>query len=276
MNKTFFLLLFSLPSLSLALDPRFDRWAQIREPSTPPSQILGFYSAGCLSGAAKFDQDSSGHAVMRLSRNRRFGHPDLIHYLQTLSHDLHHQGLPLLLIGDMSPPRGGPMANGHNSHQTGLDVDLWLRMSARRPNASQRESWTATSYVRNRKTLLKNWGTTQARLVATAAAQDGVNRIFVAPAIKKYFCEHQPKAPWLYRLRAWWGHEEHIHVRLNCPAGSTTCQVQDPLNPNDNGCGEELAWWFSKEADDDWEKLKGDTSERQFPNLPPACESLVN
>ena len=31
-----------------------------------------------------------------------------------------------LLIGDMSQPRGGPMLNGHSSHQIGLDVDIWF------------------------------------------------------------------------------------------------------------------------------------------------------
>ena len=39
------------------------------------------------------------------------------------------RGLPPLWIGDLSQPRGGPMPFGHASHQTGLDVDVWLDLS---------------------------------------------------------------------------------------------------------------------------------------------------
>ena len=32
-----------------------------------------------------------------------------------------------LYVGDISQPRGGPMLTGHASHQSGLDIDIWMR-----------------------------------------------------------------------------------------------------------------------------------------------------
>lgn len=258
-----------------ALDPRFEDWAKITVPTEGPARVIGLYSAGCLEGARKLTLDGPGFSFMRTSRNRYYAHPDMESYLHALAANLRRQNLPLLLVGDVSPPRGGPMATGHNSHQGGLDVDLWLMMRAKRPTAAQKESLSAPLYVKERKSLRSNWSSTQVKLIATAAEFESVNRIFVAPAIKKYFCDHFPKAPWLYRIRAWWGHEEHLHVRLNCPIDSPLCQNQTPLNPADPGCGDELAWWFSKEADEEWQKMITSPGERVFPALPPECESLV-
>ena len=64
--------------------------------------------------------------AMRLSRNRRWGHPTMIKLIEKLSRDAVADGWPGLLIGDISQPRGGPMLTGHASHQIGLDADIWL------------------------------------------------------------------------------------------------------------------------------------------------------
>ncbi len=265
-----------LPFSVFALDGRFEKWAKVQDPYPGPARVIGFYSAGCLAGAEKQPLDGPGISLMRTSRRRFFAHPEMKNYLQKLAHNLRHQGLPLLLVGDISPPRGGPMVSGHNSHQGGLDADLWLRMSSRRPTNAQKESWAATKFVQDRKTLLSNWSATQARMVTAAADFDNINRIFMAPAIKKYFCDHYPKAPWQYKLRAWWGHEEHIHVRLQCPADSPQCVAQTPaLDPANSGCGEDLEWWYSKEADDEWQKIISTPGEREFPALPPECELMI-
>jgi len=270
------LLAFLLPWTAFGLDGRFDDWAKIQQPLAGPARTIGFYSAGCLAGAEKLPSDGTGYSMMRTSRRRYFAHPNMNAYLVELTRELRRQGLPLLLIGDISPARGGPMATGHNSHQGGLDADLWLRMSGTRPSKAQKESWTATSYVENRKKLRSNWSAAQVKLVAAAANFDAVERIFIAPAIKKYFCDNMPGAPWLYRLRAWWGHEEHLHVRLKCPADSPLCVAQTPaLDPADPGCGDELAWWFSKEADDDWQKIVNTPALRQFPDLPAECAAMT-
>lgn len=254
----------------------FEQWAKIKVPLPGPAQPIGLYSAGCLGGASTLSSDGEGFSVMRLSRARYFAHPEMISYLENLGEKLHAVGAPLLLIGDVGPPRGGPMISGHASHQMGLDADLWLTPGKTRPTDQQRESWGAPSFVIGRKKLKKTWGSKQVNIVINAADFPEVNRIFVSPPIKRYFCKNFANAPWLFKLRPWWGHEEHVHVRLNCPANSPLCQIQAPLNPHDNGCGPTLDWWFSKEADDEWKKMITHPTPREFPDLPAECAQMVN
>jgi penicillin-insensitive murein endopeptidase len=253
----------------------FAKWASLSTPLAGPPSAIGFYAAGCLQGAQTLPLDGDGYAVMRPSRRRYFGHPALIDYLTRLAAATHERTGRLLLIGDMAPPRGGPMLSGHASHQTGLDADVWLTTRTARPTASQRERLGAPSYVVGRKRLRPAFTRAQASLLAEAANHDEINRIFVSPPIKRYMCREYPEAPWLYRLRGWWGHEDHFHVRLLCPSGDASCTDQDPLNPADNGCGAELDWWFSAEADQQWRDILASTAPRQFPELPAACSAMT-
>src|SRR5258705_11768760 len=64
---------------------------------------------------------------MRLSRNRNWGHPDLVALVEKLGiESSKHDGWPGLLVCDLSQPRGGPMVSSHASHQVGLDADIWF------------------------------------------------------------------------------------------------------------------------------------------------------
>ncbi len=253
----------------------FDQWAKITTPLLGTPAAIGFYSAGCIAGAQKLPGDGTGYAIMRPSRNRFYGHPKLLEYLTGLAAKTRQEKMPFMLIGDMGPPRGGPMLSGHASHQDGLDSDIWFMMLAKKPSARDREKLSALSYVSGRKKLKKTWGSTQVKMLTAAADNDEVNRIFVSPPIKKYFCQKFPKAAWLYRLRPWWGHEEHFHVRLQCPADSPLCKPQEALDPTNSGCGSDLDWWFSKEADDEWAKITSSTEPRAFPTLPPECDAML-
>jgi penicillin-insensitive murein endopeptidase len=49
---------------------------------------------------------------------------------------------------------------------------------------------------------------------------------------------------WLGMVQPWWGHDFHFHVRLVCPSDSGECTPQPP-RPVDDGCGQELAYWFT-------------------------------
>ena len=136
------------------------------------------------------------------------------------------------------------MKNGHWSHQIGLDVDLWFRMSVRKPSRKERESWSAESFVKDDRHLTRRWNDRERKLVEIAAKSPLVARIFVHPAIKRDLCEHFPKAAWLYKMRPWWSHQDHLHVRLECPPGAPSCKGQEPLDSHDPQCGKELDWWF--------------------------------
>lgn len=254
--------------------PEFAKWASHKTPTSGESQIFGTYQAGCIAGAQALSFDGTGYFVVHKSHARYYGHPTMIAYLSDLGKKMDRNLYPKIAIEDISYPRGGPFLTGHSSHQVGLDVDISLVGAKSIPSMAESENWASPSFVHDRKILLPTWGKEQTQLVELAASAPEVNRIFVAPAIKKYFCENKANAPWLYKLRSWWGHDDHIHVRLNCPATSPDCKSQAPLDTLKNSCGAELDWWYSAEADAEAKKQDVDTSVRDFPALPANCENL--
>lgn len=212
---------------------------------------IGSFARGCLAGAKALPIDGDTWQVMRLSRNRMWGHPDLIAVLERLARrapvEAQWRGL---LVGDLSQPRGGPMLTGHASHQIGLDADLWLTpMPARRLSRHERENMSATNLVR------ADWldvdpavySPAHLALIRLAAREKAVARIFVNPAIKVALCRDAgADRAWLSKVRPVWGHNFHFHLRLACPAGSASCQDQ-PLPADGDGCGAELQSWVKRQ-----------------------------
>ena len=187
--------------------------------------------------------------AMRLSRNRNWGHPDLVRLVERLAADARvHEGWPGLLIGDMAQPRGGPMRTGHASHQVGLDADIWLTpMPDRRLTSKEREDLAATDMLGPYKLTVDPavWTPKQGALIKRAASYHDVERIFVHPAIKKALCETAGfDRQWLSKVRPMWGHNYHFHVRISCPTGSPACRSQALPSTTDDGCGKELDDWF--------------------------------
>src|SRR5476651_1872429 len=91
-------------------------------PTEVAARSIGFYSRGCLAGAKALPVNGESWQVMRLSRNRMWGNPAMIAFLERFSRKAASQGVwPGILVGDISQPRGGPMLTGHLSHQIGLD-----------------------------------------------------------------------------------------------------------------------------------------------------------
>jgi penicillin-insensitive murein endopeptidase len=213
---------------------------------TSPNPI-GFYSHGCLAGAEALPIDGPHWQVMRLSRNRMWGHPNLIHVIEDIANKLPKAGgWDGILIGDLSQPRGGPTASGHASHQVGLDVDIWLTpWPGRTLTHEEREQISAINLVTaDWHHVNKLWTPQQIALIKTAAQEPLVERIFVNPAIKKELCRvvHGDRS-WLHKVRPYYYHEDHMHVRIFCPHGATACKPQPPPSSGD-GCGSDLAWWF--------------------------------
>ena len=65
----------------------------------------------------------------------------------------------------------------------------------------------------------QQWSSRQADVLRSAATPDVVARMFVNPVIKRAMCSQFPGAAWIRKLSPWWGHDDHFHVRLHCPAG---------------------------------------------------------
>lgn len=220
------------------------------EPAPLAARSIGGYAKGCLAGGAALPINGPNWQVMRLSRNRNWGNPRLLDFLERLASDARAlDGWPGLLVGDMSQPRGGPMVNGHTSHQIGLDADIWLTpMPDRTLTPQEREDMTAESMLKDPFSVDPEVFTLQhVKLIKRAASYPQLARIFVHPAIKKALCEQAPRAGkergWLGKVRPWWNHHYHFHVRLYCPAGSDGCENQPPVR-GDDGCGQELKDWY--------------------------------
>ena len=127
-----------------------------------------------------------------------------------------------ILVGDISQPRGGPMLTGHASHQIGLDADVWLTpMPDHTLSREERETMSAVDMVTEDGLSVDraHWTPAQAAIIKAAAEEPEVERIFVNAAIKKALCETAKGQPWMNKVRAYWGHNYHFHIRIKCPAG---------------------------------------------------------
>lgn len=249
-------------------------------PAATQPAVHGFYSKGCFAGGMAMATDGPHWQAMRLSRNRRWGHPEMIALLGRLSREAVADGWPGLLIGDISQPRGGPMLTGHASHQIGLDADIWFQpMPNRRLSYRERETMEFVSllkpdslYVDDRK-----WTPAHAAILKRAASYDKVERIFVHPGIKKKLCDTVGgDRSWLNKIRPLWGHDSHFHIRISCPEGSAGCRDQRGTGTGD-GCDESLAWWFTEEP---WRPAKGPAKPKArdvmtMADLPNACGAVL-
>ena len=126
------------------------------------------------------------------------------------------------------------MLTGHTSHQIGLDADIWLTpMPDHIMTPQEREDMTAVSMLKDPFSVDPNIFTlAQVKLIRRAASYPQVARIFVHPAIKKALCQMAPQVgkdtSWLGKVRPWWNHHYHFHIRLTCPPGSDGCENQKP------------------------------------------------
>ena len=272
-----------LPPLANPTDPATpakELFGRKTQPIPLKARSIGFYAHGCLAGGTALPINGRTWQVMRLSRNRNWGHPDLLAFLERLAAKAPKVGWHGLLVGDMSQARGGPMLTGHASHQVGLDVDLWLTpMPSRELSREEREEMSATMAVAadRRDVDPKVWTPAHTAIIRAAAEDPQVERIFVNAAIKKALCRDAGATRgWLHKVRPWWGHDYHFHVRIKCPADSPECEGQ-PEPAGSEGCGHELDYWFA-------DAILHPPPPREPPkkkppltlaNLPAACRQVV-
>ena len=258
--------------------PAKQLFARKLTPFPGPPRSIGGYAEGCLAGATALPIDGPTWQVMRLSRNRNWGHPNLIAFLKRFANNAKKVGWNGLLIGDMSQPRGGPMINGHSSHQIGLDADIWfMPMPHHVQSREEREfSFPPDVVAKNQQDVdPEAWTHTHTDLISTAAQDPAVTRIFVNAAIKKALCrESGLDSTWLAKVRPWYGHSEHFHVRIGCPADSPACKSQ-PLVPAGDGCGHELDRWRPVLPPLPSQIPKKPKPDIALAALPPACKGIV-
>src|SRR5262249_9025164 len=258
------------------LTPAKELFARKSTPFPGPPRSIGGYFDGCLAGAVPLPITGPAWQVMRLLRNPNWGNPQLRRFIERFAENSRTVGWNGLLVGDMSQPRGGPMRSEHRSHQIGLDVDIWFTpMPDHVQSREEREFGEAADVVApdQRDVDPEVWTPAHAKLIRAAARDPAVIRILVNAAIKKALCrEAGADRAWLFKVRPWYGHAEHFHVQLACPAGSAECKPAAPPRAGD-GCGDDLDSWF-KES-----RLHPPPTKPKPPltlaGLPPACKQIV-
>lgn len=249
-------------------------------PAATAPASFGFYSKGCLAGGVAIAVDGPHWQAMRLSRNRRWGHPAMITLLERLSREAAQDGWNGLLLGDISQPRGGPMLSGHASHQIGLDADIWFTpMPNRLLSFEEREKIASQSLIKSGSLHVDDrlWTPAHAAVLRRAAGYDDVERILVHPGIKKKLCDTVTgDRSWLRKVRPFWGHDSHFHIRIGCQPGSSGCKPQRDTTPGD-GCDGSLAWWFTEEP---WRPNKNPDAPKArdimtLASLPSACRQVL-
>ncbi|WP_407331265.1 penicillin-insensitive murein endopeptidase [Enterovibrio sp. 27052020O] len=252
-------------------------WEDVSEPSKGSEQSIGSYANGCLSGAEALPLKGQGYQVIRPSRQRYYAHPDMVTYLKKLASKTHKFGLDDLMIADISMPRGGNFSSGHSSHQTGLDADIWLSFAPESLTQQTLESPTPISVVdlKNYSIRRDDWMEDHAILFQVAASEPEVARVFVHPVIKETLCGMEwEDREWLRKLRPWWGHHYHMHVRLHCPDGNLGCVPQNSI-PVGDGCGSELMSWRPKP--DDGKKNKVTVTKKKKVKVKPSeCQIVLS
>ncbi|MBV8925984.1 MAG: penicillin-insensitive murein endopeptidase [Bradyrhizobium sp.] len=241
-----------LPPLERPDDPHLGAkqlFARKLLPSAQPTRVIGEYTRGCIAGAVPMPITGDTWQVMRLSRNRNWGHPDMIALLKRLSVKAHRDaGWPGILVGDIGQPRGGPALSGHASHQLGLDADIRLTpMPDHLLSRQEREEMSATMMVRDDRLDIdpKVFTSGHVAVIRDAAMEPAVQRIFVNAAIKKALCrEATGDRSWLEKVRPWFGHDYHFHIRMRCPPAATECKGQTDQTGGDGCKPSDLAYWF--------------------------------
>ncbi len=252
-------------------------------PTLGKAMAIGYYPRGCLQGGVPLPTTGPTWQVMRLSRNRNWGHPRLIQFLEKFAPlAAKATGWKGIMVGDLAQPRGGPLPYGHTSHQIGLDVDVWfMPMPDHTLSKEEREKTSATNLVADDWKHLnpKTWTPQHVAFIKTAAEQPEVERVLVNAAIKQELCrvEGKSKESWMAKVRPWYGHHDHIHVRLKCPADSPNCRKQPPV-PGDDGCGAKaLDYWFSdKVLHPKITTPKKPPKSLTLADLPPACKTVLS
>lgn len=275
-----------LPALSNPDDPNVaakELFGRKLTPAKLQTRSIGFYAKGCIAGAQALPINGETWQVMRLSRNRNYGHAELITLLERLAKKVPRvSDWPGLLVGDISQARGGPMLTGHASHQVGLDADIWLTPMPRRElSRLEREEMSATMVVAANRLDVdpKVWTRGHVAVIRAAAQEPDVERIFVNAAIKKALCRDAGNGDrsWLSKVRPMYGHDYHFHIRIKCPSGSDDCTPQEPPTTAEGCSAGDLAYWFSDAV---LHPKPPKTPPKPKPpmtlaQLPPACKQVL-
>ena len=240
------------------------------------SEPVGNYNNGCIFNSHSLKVSTDTYQVAHPRKQRYFGDESMVRFIERYSAAVKKNGVGNVLVGDVSTRYGGRLNTGHASHQNGLDADIEFYLD--RINPKDLDKPHANILVtRDKKTTNSLFNRKYYDLIMLAAKDPLVERIFVSPAIKVKMCEmtaDENMHKYLHKIRPWFGHTEHFHVRLRCPAHAADCEKQTPI-PEMNTIAEEkeeaLSWFLPPPTD-----VAKNIQKKPKPELPARCERLAH
>lgn len=204
-------------------------------PALFASEAIGFYSKGQLQKAQSVFEHGTAIHKLFVARKRLYT-TDEMHKVLTDASDFLHSTFPeaeVLQVGDLSLKDGG-LAEGHASHQNGLDADIVYLRNNGYVQPAESKSWEE-DFVLNQSpsknfNLERNFS-----LFKHFVKSAPVGRIFVDIALKRSLCEFAQKSgdlkkaetiQVLRRLRPANLHRTHFHLRLDCDPSDNECTKQ--------------------------------------------------
>lgn len=275
----FFLIIIS-PINSYSKSP----WEKLKKPIVAESESIGNHNLGCLIGANPVAYDSGSYILMRPNRGRSYAHPEMVKFIENLATKYKKQKNGLLTVGDIGLPVGGAFSSGHASHQIGLDADFWFittKQAYKRKLSNYEKNNNPAQSVVDLKKMKTNSSFTkqQVSLLKLAAKPENVDRIFVNAAIKKNLCDNYKGQGWINKIRPWYGHNYHFHVRLKCPANDSECSIPEGYKPiESDGCDETLNWWFLERTEAEiaeWKEKEAKAKLMPKPKPPQRCLDIL-
>ena len=221
-------------------------------PTEVQARSIGFYSRGCLAGAKALPVDGETWQVMRLSRNRNLGQSGDDRLPRALLEKGRREGdlarhsrrrhFPAARRPDADRPR---LASGRPRRRRLADADARPHADARGAGGDVRGQYGDRGRALGRPGALdagvRRRSSRRPRKSPRSSASSST------PRSRRRCARPHKGEPWMNKVRAYWGHNYHFHIRIECPAGETACEPQEPVPPGD-GCDKSLAWWFTDEA----------------------------
>lgn len=211
------------------------------------AESFGKYTDGYIFESVALKKNAHGIQTMRPTMAKFYGHNKLRDFIYELGKKSIDSGNGQLLIGDLSHRDGGLLL-GHASHQNGLDVDIWFYRPADTVTNladNQRDSSKFPHFLNpaTNEFYPNMWNQKLDNVLKIAASDSRVAKIFVNAGVKRRLCHIFPGEKFLSKIRPWYRHHEHFHVRLNCPKNSPHCESQPEIKALDCS-GQNLDWWF--------------------------------
>ncbi len=207
------------------------------------SSAVGFYTDGSLEEGGCIPAEGEGYMQLYRDVNNIFATRPLLNMITEAGREMNEKypGRDRLQVEEMSASEGGEI-DGHASHENGLDVDIQFYKRDGVEHIPTGQQYYAPSMVVGNAVspnfdLERNW-----ELMKTLHRHGNVQRIFIDTKLKNALCNYArstgdfaANTRVLRSLQHQTNHQDHIHVRLRCPAGNNRCVPQGEPPPG-HGC----------------------------------------